>query len=467
MIIVLSILLCFLPSSCGFVRSFVFLNIKRSFREQWSAWRIVPPMEDFIDKILRDRAAFYYALTGMAFLGLTLRPALERKIYFNIPFIYILIGGLAASLSLPILNPLGSDVEAKIIAHASEMIVIIALTGAGLAIDLPESWKNWKSTWRLLIITMPLTMIGITLVGIYALALPLASAVLLATSLASTDPVMARSVQVGPPKSGQTGESTALTAEAGLNDGLAFPFVYLAIGLVGISMADFNWAEWTAYYLLYKIFIAIIIGMGFGWLLTKFVFSPVGDAKSGRAFPALVVLGSTFFAYGVTEILEGYGFLAVFIAARMGRRLSENTEAEPYEKAAHHSADQLESILLALILLWFGAFVGTYMLDVWTWTDFAFALFILLILRPVSGLIGLIGVSCDMKSRLQISFFGIRGMGTIFYIAYAMTVADFENIEAVWRIAAMTIVLSTLIHGCLATQWMSEEHQTPAKPEDA
>lgn len=450
------------------IRAFICISMHNvSLGEQCLSLRIVPAMNSILDFITHDRASFYYTLSGLAFLGLTLRPALERKIYFNIPFLYILIGGLAAALSLPIINPLGSQTETKIIAHASEMIVIIALTGAGLAIDLPASWKNWRSTWRLLIITMPITMLGISLVGIYALSLPLATAVLLATSLASTDPVMARSVQVGPPNSDQTGESTALTAEAGLNDGLSFPFVYFAIGLVGISMADFNWAEWFGYYLFYKIFIAVLIGFGFGWILTKFIFSPIGDANSGRAYPALVVLGSTFLAYGLTEILEGYGFLAVFLAARSGRRLSEDTDAEPYEKAAHHSADQLESILLAVLLLWFGAFVGTYMLQAWTWSDLLFALFILFILRPIAGMLGLIGVGCEAKSKFQISFFGIRGMGTIFYIAYAMTVADFQDIDVVWRIASLTIVLSTLIHGCLATQWMNEEHQTPAKPENA
>ena len=409
------------------------------------------------DVILSNPTAFYYSLIGLAFLGLTLRPALSHSIFFNVPIIYICIGAFAAVIGVPVINPLGSEVENKIITHGSELIVIISLSAAGLAIDLPAGWKNWQPTWRLLGIAMPLTIIAIAALGYYLCGLPLATAVLLGAVMAPTDPVLARSVQVGPPNSDQSGESTALTSEAGLNDGLAFPFVWLAILLTPALAADFSVAQWVGYYTLYKVIGGIVIGIGVGWMITKFLFSPLGDATNERANPALIVLGATFVAYGAAEFIGTYGFLSVFVAARAGRNFAKNTSAEPYENAAHKSADQLEAILMAVLLLWLGAFIGTYLWHEWIWADLVIALAIIFLIRPIAGGLSLIGLTCAGQARYKMIFFGIRGMGSIFYVAYAMGHGQFEQPEAIWRICALTILISAAIHGSLANIWMQKE----------
>ena len=407
------------------------------------------------DFILNNQIAFYYSLIGLAFLGLTFEPALRKKIFYNIPALYILVGVAASAIGLPVIDPLNSDIELKIIEHMSELIVIVSLTGAGLSIDLKAGWSRWQPTWRLLMVAMPLTILAITFLGVQFGGLTLAASILLGAAISPTDPVLARSVSVGSPNSNQRGTETTLTSEAGLNDGLAFPFIWLAIGLAA-SGADFSLAGWASWELTYKLLAGLAMGYIVGLGITKILFSRVGVKQNGHANVALFVLAGTFLAYGLAEFIHGYGFLSVFIAARVARSRTMDTEAEAYENEAHKSADQLESILLAVILLWFGTFIGGTVWHFWTWQDALFAAVIIGLLRPVFGLLSLLGHKMDKLDKLKISFFGIRGMGTIFYVAFALSHADFENPERIWSIVSLTILISALLHGSLARHWMAD-----------
>lgn len=405
--------------------------------------------------------AIFYTLIGLAFTGLTLRPVFEHRAWFNIPFSYILVGALGAGIGLPVLSPIQGETENRIIEHASELIVIISLAGVGLAIDQRASWSNWQATWRLLAISMPVTIIGVALLGVWLLGLPIAAAILLGAVLAPTDPVLARSVQVGTPGSPQAGTSTALTAEAGLNDGLAFPFVWLAIGLAGAaSLSNFSWWTWLSYDLLYRTVAGIIVGILVGWSMTRLIFSRIGDAQQGRENPVLVVLSATFLAYGLAEAIHGYGFLSVFIAARASRVFSDQGGEEPYEVAAHKSADQLEGVLLAILLLWLGIFVGSELWMHWDLSHLLLTLSLIFIIRPVSALVSMYGQDCSLTDRFKIAFFGVRGMGTIFYVAFAFSHAEFAKPvqHEIWAVCALTIIVSAIVHGTLASRWMTDEN---------
>jgi len=411
-------------------------------------------MGSLIESLLSTPVASVYALVGCALFGLTLQPGLARRYHINLPAVYIALGAIATLLGFPNISPLGSELQAGIITHASEMIVIVSLTAAGLAIDLKAGWKRWNATWRLLAITMPLTIIALIALGQWA-GLGLAGAVLLGAALAPTDPVLARSVQVGGPGEDEDPTRIALTSEAGLNDGLAFPFVWAAIAL---AAGTFDWTHVIAYDGLYRVGMGIAIGWGVGWLLTRILFSTLGDARNDRSSPLIVVLAATFIAYGLAEFVHAYGFLSVFIAARSGRKHSPDTkmrEADDsaYASAAHESADQFEGILMVLLLLWFGSFVAAELWHQWQWTDLVIALALLLIVRPIAGYVAMIGLGCSNSERMKMAFFGIRGMGTIFYIAYAQTHASFDDIDAVWRIAGLCILISVLMHESLAG-WM-------------
>ncbi|WP_416878173.1 cation:proton antiporter [Litorimonas sp.] len=407
------------------------------------------------DFIMQNQIAFYYSLIGAAFMGLTFQPAFRDKMLFNIPIIYIVVGIVGALIGLPVINPMGTEIEAKIVEHASELIVIISLAGAGLSIDLKARWRTWQPTWRLLAIAMPLTILCVVWLGINLAGLSVAGAVLLAGALAPTDPVLARSVSVGSPHSEQDGTRTALTSEAGLNDGLAFPFIWLAVGLA-LATGDFSWGNWILEDVIYRITTGIIAGLAVGWCLTKILFSSIGDATNNRSNAALVLLAATFLSYGLAELVHGYGFLSVFISARAARALTKDTKAEPYENKTHKSADQLESILLAVILLWFGTFIGGSLWHVWTWQDFAIALAVVFIIRPLAGWISLLGHNMDKTDRAKIAFFGIRGMGSIFYAAFGLNQVDFANPERIWCVISFTILISALVHGSLSNRWMTD-----------
>ena len=158
-----------------------------------------------------DGRDIIYTTVGLALMGLTLQPGLARFRLFNLPLIYLAIGAGFGLAGAPLISPLAGDLSVRIVEHASELIVIISLTGAGLAIDTQMTWRNWLPTWRLLMITMPLTIVAIAALGSGVLGLGLASALLLAAALAPTDPVLARAVQVTPPGREETPIQVALT----------------------------------------------------------------------------------------------------------------------------------------------------------------------------------------------------------------------------------------------------------------
>ncbi|MEM9797988.1 MAG: sodium:proton antiporter [Pseudomonadota bacterium] len=410
-----------------------------------------------------DPRDIIYTIVGLALFGLTLQPALARYRLFNLPLFYVLIGALLGGFGMAKINPLAGGWQTAVIEHASELIVIISLAGAGLAIDTVASWRNWNPTWRMLIVAMPLTIAAVAFYGATWLGLTIPGALLLAAALAPTDPVLARSVQVSPPGQEETPMEVALTAEAGMNDGLAFPFVYLAIHAAAIGVgqmtSDEAWLwNWLTFDFAYRVIVGIVVGHVVGLIISKVVFSPIGDGSRGAWNAVVVILSATLLSYGITEAVDGYGFLAVFFATRAGRSNTRGTDNEGYEKFVHHGAEQLEAILLAVLLLWLGTFIGSGALAGLTWAEIGFALALVLIIRPAAGLLSLIGHACGGMQRRNVAFFGIRGMGSVFYIAYAQNHADFADIDAVWRIATVTILASIVIHGYAANYFLSGNH---------
>jgi NhaP-type Na+/H+ or K+/H+ antiporter len=409
-----------------------------------------------------DARDIFYFVVGAALFVLSLKPALAKLRWFNVPLFYVVVGIILAGAGAPVLDPRTNALSALVVEHASELIVIISLAGAGLAIDTPATWRNWSAAYRLLLICMPITIAAIAWAGSSLLGLPLAAAVLLAAALAPTDPVLAQSVQVGPPGKSEKPMQLGLTAEAGLNDGLAFPFVYLAVTLALVAAGEKgeDWvAHWVSVDLLYRVAAGLVVGWVVGWTLSKLIFSPVGDGRNGAWNSLLVVLSATFLSYGITEAVNGYGFLAVFMAARAGRANTRGTEMEGYERFAHHGAEQLESILLVLILLWFGMFVGSGGLEGASWTEIGVALGIVFLVRPAAGMLALLFYDCPRMERLKVAFFGIRGMGSIFYIAYAQNHAPFAEIDDVWRVAGITILISMVVHGFTANFTMEHDEE--------
>ena len=337
----------------------------------------------------------------------------------------------------------------------TELVVIISLMGAGLKLDRPVSLKGWGPTWRLLAIAMPLTIAATAWLGVTGLGFSLAMALLLGAAMAPTDPVLASDVQTGPPKSGEENEVRFnLTAEAGLNDALAFPFVNLAI-LVSLSGAAV-WAgqglgEWLAIAVGWK----LLAGGVMGWAVGKamgWLFFHAHKRGLSRHADGLVAIGATFIAYAATEIVHGYGFLAVFVCA-LTIRASERED--DFHEEMHDFAEQIERLLMMLVLVLFGGALANGLLDALTWTDVAIGLAILFIVRPVFGYLSLIGSPLLNQDKVMLAYLGIRGLGSVYYVAYALNHGTFGDSERLWAITGFVVLTSILVHGVTATPLMA------------
>jgi NhaP-type Na+/H+ or K+/H+ antiporter len=323
--------------------------------------------------------------------------------------------------------------------------------GTGLRIDEKFSYQTWKVPFKLVTITMILSIAAVAFLGVSILHLALPSAVLLGAALAPTDPVLASDVQVGPPLENKWNKVRfSLTAEAGLNDGMAFPFTWLAIFLAteGKSIG-----EWLTWYLLFKVMMGIGVGFLVGKGLSYVLFTLPAKKKVLKTRDGLVALSATILVYGITEILQGYGFIAVFVTAITLRNSEMNHK---YHLKLHTFIDEIERILLAVVLLLFGGSLSEGILDVLTWNHIGVALLFLFVIRPAAVFLTLIGADLNIKEKIAIGFFGIRGIGSLFYLAFAFTTSNVFNEEDIWATISFIILLSVIIHGLSATKAMEK-----------
>jgi len=420
-----------------------------------------------------------YLVAGLAVLLAAVLPSLLSRVAISPPIVL-----LAAGIGMGLL-PVGDDAtfdpikNHTSIERVTEFTVLLALMGVGLALDRPlrlrhpRDWRRWSSTWRLLLVAMPLGILGVWLVGWWGAGLAPATALLLGAVLAPTDPVLAGDVQVGGPdvETAHADESDerhevrfALTSEAGLNDGLAFPFVYAAIYLLekGATLA---WVpSWVAWDLVGKVLLGAVVGAVVGWALAKLAFrarrQSLRLAEQGEPLLALAALASSF---GAAELLGGYGFIAVFCCA-MAIRDAERSH--DYNEQMHGVVQRLERLLTLLVLLCLGIAMSRGLLEALDWRGVLVALTLVLVVRPLSGVISLMpftrrGHGMNPRERAVTAFFGVRGVGSLFYLAYAAGHAHFPDLPWLWATVAFTIGLSVVVHGVLAKPAMDwlERHQ--------
>lgn len=400
-----------------------------------------------------DPKIILYIAFGLALLGFTWLPGVKGARFINIPLLYFLLAVLLFSqvAGLPTLDPIGNKLHTAVTEYVTELIVIFSLAGAGLSIDRSFRLRTWQSTLRLLCIAMPISIGVAAFLGNWIFGLPLADAILLGACLAPTDPVMAHSVQVGPPNKGKEDPVRfSLTTEAGLNDGLAFPFVYLALGVSEHEGKLGSWLiNWAAYDLAFRVAMGTIVGIAIGWLLAQYMFRVSDETVREETREGLFIAASIFLAYGFAEALHGYGFLAVFAAAISSRQNIE--KHHDYYTKPYQFATQLERILAGLLLIALGGFVASNDLNLLSWQNFLFAGLFIFLARPLSGLLSLMGLKLSKLEGGAIAFLGIRGFGSYYYLAYAQNNGSFENISLLWSITTLTVLMSLLIHGNTAT----------------
>lgn len=425
--------------------------------------------------------AAVYLLLGLSLLLAIVLPQVTRRIALSPPMVLVAVGMAIGLLPLVDVVSLDPQDHRGLVTHVTEFTVLVSLMGVGLAIERTldlrswRSWRTWSPVWRLLGVTMPLTILGVAVLGWWVAGLAPAVALLLGAVLAPTDPVLASDVQVGEPLTediddrAEDDESPdedddirfALTAEAGLNDGLAFPFVHLALLLIAGGFTVLDVGTWIGWYVVGKIALGVAVGLVVGWLLGRQAFHARSDnlrlADQGEPLLALAALLG---AYGAAELFGGYGFLAVFACAM---RLRASERGHSYQRAMHGVVERLERLMTLLVLLVLGMAMTRGLLDHLDWRGIVVALALVLVVRPLAGYVALASRARDQDREggldrgemMAAAFFGVRGVGSLYYLAYATSHEHVPDEPWLWSTVAFTVIVSVLLHGVTATPAMA------------
>ena len=393
---------------------------------------------------------------GVLFLGLAVFAAVGALSHqhgraFSASLIYLALGAAAAiaigALGVGWIDPID---DAETIAHLAEAALVMALFSAGLKLDRPIGWSAWASVTRLLALAMPLTIGAVALLGSGPLGLSAGAALLLGAALAPTDPVLAGDIGVGPPGEEDEHEpNIALTAEAGLNDGLAAPFVLA--GLFVVERGGTGWAwEWLAADVVWAVAAGVAIGAAVGTFAAWSVKALRSRELLVATFDGFHAIATALVLYGLTELVGAYGFLGVFVGGIAFRRYEHDHELN---KSVHEGAERLEKLLeLALILL-LGSMLTTAGLGAPGWQGWLLAVLLLVAVRPLACALALAGSPMDRAGeKAFVAWFGVRGVGSMFYAATiaasgALGAAELELV--VWTCIA-TVLVSIAVHGVTA-----------------
>lgn len=403
---------------------------------------------NFISQFTIDTHNFHLLVLGIITLLAATVPNILSNRNITAPIIYLFIG-----VGIYLVGNRYSTIAAlnnvDVIKKIAEFVVIVALTNAGLKITNPFSWKSWEYSFWLLLITMPVTIVASAWLGWWVLGLAPASAVLFGALISPTDPVLASDLQTTRPSQDDHSKTRlALTSEAGLNDGLAFPFTYFAILMASEGLDYTNWiVDWFLVEFLYKIIAGVILGWVVGWLLYKLIFTLTSSNQQSKISRGILSLALTLMPYAVTEILGGYGFIAVFIAACAFSNSEKNIM---HMDSLHHFTEEIEQIFVAFLFVIIGIYAAANIGDLLNGQIIFIALLIIMIIRPVGGWLALVRSDLNNFEKFVISFYGIRGVGSIFYLTYALSKTEFADAQILTKLTAVTIILSVFIHGISA-----------------
>lgn len=361
--------------------------------------------------------------------------------------------------------------ESALLEILTEIVVLISLFSAGVKMPVPFRLARWRGPIMLASVSMAVSVGMVAAFAYYALGLPLGVGVLLGAILAPTDPVLATDVQTRHPGDRDPLRFT-LTSEAGMNDGSAFPFVMLGLGLLGLHDLGESGLRWLTVDVLWATASGVGIGLVCGYALARLAFRLREFPPHHELMDNFLGLGLIGVAYGLSSLVGAWGFLAVFFAA-VSLRNTETTLAnaregsvsqdlsiiEPETQSAgqdDHSRpsvsdgslmfkEQLERLSEMLLVLLIG---GTLFLDSWSLRAVFLSLFLFLVVRPVSVFIGLAGTKTSGTLRSMTGWFGVRGIGSLYYLMYAIQHGLPEDIALdLTSLTLIVVTLSIAAHG--------------------
>ena len=428
--------------------------------------------------------ALWCAIIGVLLITIAIGGSLLQRLPLTTSMLYLAVGfGLGpGGIGLLDADPFR---QTELFERLSEIAVLISLFVTGLKLSAPMRDARWYLPLRLATISMVMTIAMITIIGMLGLGLSLGAAILLGGILAPTDPVLASDVQVEHADD-RDRLRFSLSGEGGLNDGVAFPFVMLGLGLLGLHDLGAGGWNWIVVDVLWGIGGGLAIGGALGFLVGKLVVYLRVHYREAVGLDELLALGLIALAYGAALLAHALGFLAVFAAGLALRRIEEQPTdkatlhqalQEASSKAEHELAEaeelvattpehaaaymmhaalsfnkQLERVGEIAVVLIIGAMLSyTFLLPFALW----FVPLLFLLIRPVSVWLGLLGSRSSREQRGLISWFGIRGIGSIYYLMYAIN-HGLERTLAEQLVTVTLIVVSTsiVVHGVSVTPLM-------------
>ncbi len=391
-------------------------------------------------------SAKYYILIGVLLLAMGLLPAVIKKLPITASIVYLFFGIAIGPHGMDIVGK--EMLSPKILEVISEITVIVSLFTVGLKLRVLLSDRRWLLPISLASLAMILTVTMIAGLSYYFLDLSPGYAILLGAILAPTDPVLASEAQLKDP-SDKDHLKFSLTAEGGFNDGTAFPFVMLGLGLIGAQGNDWTIVKWFGIDLIWAITAGIIIGAVSGLVISKLA-SRVSKGKKSFYLEDFLTIGSIALSYGLAIQVHAYGFLAVFANALTIRQV-ELKNIVVFSKEPHKDLpddvlsfnEQLERIFEVLAVMLVGVLV-----DFRTFSPgfILLAMTLFFVIRPLSILTTTSISKISFKERLMMSWFGIRGIGSIYYLFYAINHGA-EDSKILMDFTLCVVFCSILIHG--------------------
>lgn len=419
-------------------------------------------------------------ILGVLLVVVGLTDTLRQQLPFSTSAVYLAAGYLLGPQVFGLLQ-LNLFDHAPLLEHLTEAAVVISLFAVGLRLRSPLRDAIWRAPLLLATLSMVIT-IGL-LVGLgLGLGLSLGVAVLLAAVLAPTDPVLASDVQVEHALD-RDRLRFSLTGEGGLNDGAAFPFVMLALGLLGLHELGPVGARWWAVDVLW----ATAAGIGVGWLLgllfSRLVLYLRREREQALGMESFLALGLIALTYGAALTIHAYGFLAVFAAGLALRQVERDDNPLPADAKVESSSElativdplpavtdspaqvsaymakavldftlDLEKLAELSVMLIIGSLVSRAN---FTPTAVGFALVLIVVVRPLAIYATTLRLRLTSGQRRLVAWFGIRGIGSMYYLTYALAHGvDRTETRLLIDAVLVTIVLSVLIHGSTATPIM-------------
>jgi NhaP-type Na+/H+ or K+/H+ antiporter len=412
-----------------------------------------------------------FMLVGALLLVMGLTASILKRSPITSAIIYLVVGVLVGPTALNLFhfNPLK---QSALLESLTEVAVLISLFSAGVKMPVPFNFARWRAPILLATVSMSITVAMVTVFAYYVLGMPLGAGVLLGAIVAPTDPVLATDVQIRHPGDHDQLRFT-ITCEAGMNDGSAFPFVMLGMGLLGLNDLGNFGINWILLDVLWATLAGIAIGVVAGVALARIGWKLRSKPHRHELMDDFLGLGLIGVVYGLAVMVSAWGFLAVFFAAvalrqtelkmakaakvafdasktqKVARAKGHPTpEPEPPETVSEGSLvfkEHLERLSEVVLVLLIG---GTLYQNSWTWEAVGLALFLFVVARPASVIVGLLGTQTAWRIRGMTGWFGVRGIGSLYYLMYAIEhgLPEALSLQMI-QMTLIVVTLSILLHG--------------------